>query len=104
MVVVTFNSIEDKIVKFFFNNYSKHQNDSRYFPSIKKKKLLFQLKNKKPIVPSIKEINQNNPSRSAKLRYGFKINNSNDFEELYAKFGNLLDIEKLGFNLWKNFY
>ena len=32
MVVVTFHSIEDKIVKFFFKEYSEIKNTSRYLP------------------------------------------------------------------------
>ena len=33
IAVVTFHSIEDKIVKFFFKNYSELKNSSRYLPS-----------------------------------------------------------------------
>ena len=43
MVIVTFNSIEDKIVKFFFKNYSESQNTSRYLPEASKKIKLFSL-------------------------------------------------------------
>ena len=33
IVVVTFHSIEDKIIKFFFNHYSKNRSKpSRYLP------------------------------------------------------------------------
>ena len=60
-----------------------------------KKKILFKLINKKPILPTEKEINLNPPSRSAKLRYGVKLNNSSDFSELLSKFKYLMDIEDL---------
>ena len=70
IAVVTFHSIEDKIVKFFFKNYSERKNLSRYLPNLNNKKILFTLKNKKPILPSSKEIKINPPSRSAKLRVG----------------------------------
>ena len=51
---------------------------------------------KKPITPSEKEIKINNPSRSAKLRYAIKINEAKNFEnEIYKKFGFLIDIERL---------
>ena len=35
---------------------------------------------KKPILPSLKEIKENPPSRSAKLRYAIKKQNFYDFE------------------------
>ena len=39
IVIVTFHSIEDKIVKFFLKNYSENKNVSRYLPSKMKKKI-----------------------------------------------------------------
>ena len=95
IVIVTFHSIEDKIVKFFLKNYSENKNVSRYLPSIVEKKNLFKLINKKPIIPSINEIKLNPASRSAKLRYGVKLNNHSDFSEFTKKFNYLLDVEKL---------
>ena len=95
IVIVTFHSIEDKIVKFFLKNYSENKNSSRYLPSIKENKHLFKLIEKKPIVPSKKEISLNSPSRSAKLRYATKLNNNYDFSELIQKFNYLLEIENL---------
>ena len=95
IIVVTFHSIEDKIVKFFFKNYSEFKNTSRYLPSKIIKKNLFKLINKKPILPSIKEIKNNPSSRSAKLRYAIKINEGDDFSEFLKKFQNLLNIENL---------
>ena len=93
IVVVTFHSIEDKIAKFFFKNYSENSNNSRYLPTKSKKLNLFKLLKKKPIIPSEREININPASRSAKLRYGIKINNCSDFSELIKKFNYLLEIE-----------
>jgi len=95
IVVVTFHSIEDRIVKFFLRNYSENKNTSRYLPSRTEKKNLFKLINKKPIIPSINEIKFNPASRSAKLRYGIKLNNHSDFSEFTKKFNYLLDIENL---------
>ena len=60
-----------------------------------KKKKLFKLVNKKPIIPSINEIKLNPASRSAKLRYGIKLNDHSDFSDFIKKFNYLLDIEKL---------
>ena len=51
---------------------------------------------KKPIVPSIKEINENPPSRSAKLRYAIKQESFYDFKtDILEKFDYLLEIENL---------
>ena len=72
LVVVTFHSLEDKIVKYFFKSLSENKSISRYVPKLDQPKTLFSLINKKPITPSFKEIKENLPSRSAKLRYVIK--------------------------------
>ena len=96
IVVITFHSLEDKIVKFFFKNYSQEKGISRYLPNLKNTNQIFQLINKKAIVPSDKEVKINKSSRSAKLRYVKKIKDGANFEEFILKFQNLLDIEKIG--------
>ncbi len=95
IAVVSFHSIEDRIVKFFFKHYSEQRNSSRYLPEAKISERCFELINKKPILPSLNEIRQNPPSRSAKLRYGIKINDICDFSEFREKFKNLINIEGL---------
>jgi len=95
IAVVSFHSIEDKIVKFFFKNFSQNKNSSRYIPDQTKEKKFFKLINKKPIFPSEKEIKINPPSRSAKLRYAIKIRHSENFDDFIKKFKHLLDIEDL---------
>ena len=95
IAVVTFHSIEDKIVKFFFKHYSENTNSSRYLPEGKEIKKAFRLINKKPIVASSKEVNLNPPSRSAKLRCAEKIQNLNNFDDFLKKFQYLIDIENL---------
>ncbi len=95
IAVITFHSIEDKIVKFFFRNYSENKSTSRYLPELKKKNKLFKLISKKPILPSNNEILKNPPSRSAKLRYGIKINNSTNFDEFLVKFKSFLEVENI---------
>ena len=102
LVVVTFHSLEDKIVKYYFKTYSeKNKNPSRYVPeSVKEDKRLFHCPQKKPLIASKKEIFFNPPSRSAKLRY--VIRNSNKFifpKDLINKFQNYLDIESIGLKL-----
>ena len=65
-------------------------------PKVENEKLSFKLINKKAITPSIKEIENNPSSRSAKLRAIKRCSlNKIDTEFLYKKFKVLLDIEKL---------
>ena len=98
IVVVTFHSIEDKIVKFFFKEYSEVKNTSRYLPKSTKVKKYFNLEKKKPIIPSYNEIKINPPSRSAKLRFAYKIENGCDFKNFLKNFTYLKDIENLDFD------
>ena len=70
--VVTFHSLEDKIVKYFFKSLSENKSISRYSPVIEQVDTLFNLIQKKPITPSDEEVNENPPSRSAKFRYVIK--------------------------------
>ena len=95
IVVVSFHSIEDKIVKYFFHHYSQNKNSSRYLPEKERKKILFNLPQKKPLIPEKYEILKNPPSRSAKLRYAIKINENQDFSDFKKKFKYLLDIENI---------
>lgn len=70
--VVTFHSLEDRIVKQIFKHYSREWTESEgvfdYNPP------LLELVNKKPITASEEEIKINPPSRSAKLRVARRIN------------------------------
>ena len=97
LAVVTFHSLEDKIVKYFFKSLSENKSVSRYLPKIKQQKILFKMPQKKPIIPSDKEISENLPSRSAKLRYVFKKEDFYEFEtDIHKKFKYLIDIENFG--------
>ena len=100
IAVVSFHSLEDKIVKYFFKNLSEEKSVSRYMPKAKEKINLFKMINKKPTIPSIKEIKENPPSRSAKLRYVIKKEDFYDFEtDILDKFKYLLDIENYSVKL-----
>ena len=100
IAVVTFHSLEDKIVKYFFKSLSENKSISRYQPTKEEKKNLLKLIYKKPIIPSTKEINENPPSRSAKLRFAIKKENFFDFEtDILKKFENLIEIENFSQNL-----
>ena len=97
IVVVTFHSLEDRIVKFFFKNYSEIKTVSRYLPGSKSTNKYLELINKKPITPTQEEIRLNPPSRSAKLRYvQKKIKDGAEFDDFILKFKNLLEIENIG--------
>ncbi len=97
LAVVTFHSLEDKIVKYFFKTLSQDKSISRYVPKLKQPDKLFIMKHKKPILPSEKEIKDNLPSRSAKLRYVVKKNQFYNFDtDIIKKFEHLIAIEKIG--------
>ncbi|QQS38574.1 16S rRNA (cytosine(1402)-N(4))-methyltransferase RsmH [Candidatus Woesebacteria bacterium] len=59
LIVISFHSGEDAVVKKFFFDLKKANKASG---------------NKKPILPSTEEVRQNNKARSAKLRYVIKTN------------------------------
>ncbi len=94
IAVVSFHSIEDKIVKYFFKSLSEEKSVSRYLPKINEKNNLLKVKKKKPIQPSLNEIKINPPSRSAKLRYAIKQTEFYDFKtDILENFKYLLEIE-----------
>ena len=102
IAVVTFHSLEDKIVKYFFKSLSENKSVSRYMPKNEEEVNLFKLINKKPTIPSEKEIKSNPPSRSAKLRYVIKKEDFYDFNtDILDKFNYLIEIEDYSKKLWK---
>lgn len=69
MCVITFHSLEDRIVKNVFKKYSDIDPLVKGLKEIPDAyKPLIKLVNKKPILPSKKELEENSRSRSAKLR------------------------------------
>jgi 16S rRNA (cytosine1402-N4)-methyltransferase len=72
LAVVTFHSIEDRIVKRFFQSRSGSKAGSRYAPLVEDVDAQFILKSRKPIRASEEEIALNPRSRSAKLRIGWR--------------------------------
>ncbi len=67
--VITFHSLEDRIVKKEFKKYSEVNELVKGLPEIPDEyKPLIKLVNKKPITPSDKELRENSRSKSAKLR------------------------------------
>ena len=95
--VVTFNSLEDKIVKYFFKSLSENKSISRYSPIIKQADTLFNLIQKKPIIPSDAELKENPPSRSAKFRYAIKKTDFYNFDtDIEEQFRDYIEIENYG--------
>ncbi len=98
LVVVSFHSLEDKIVKYFFNLCSNlKKNPSRYLPLSENKSDLFKILLKKPLTPNKNEIYQNIRSRSAKLRYA--VRNDKPFfhpSEFEKRFESFLKLEGAG--------
>lgn len=69
IAVITFHSLEDRIVKNIFKKYSDIDPLVKGLKDIPEEyKPLIKLVNKKPILPSQKELEENSRSRSAKLR------------------------------------
>jgi 16S rRNA (cytosine1402-N4)-methyltransferase len=68
LVVVSFHSLEDRIVKEFFTARSKSGGGSRHLPETKRAAPSFRVLTKRPIVPDEAELAANPRARSAKLR------------------------------------
>ena len=74
IAVITFHSLEDRIVKQTFADLASGCTCPRSFPvCVCGKKPSVRLVNKKPILPSKAELDENPRSRSAKLRVAEKI-------------------------------
>jgi 16S rRNA (cytosine1402-N4)-methyltransferase len=71
LVIISYHSLEDKIVKNFINksSFSSDYNKDMYG---RKEEFFFRV-TKKPIVPSREEVKINSRSRSAKLRIGERL-------------------------------
>ena len=96
LIVVSFHSIEDKIVKYYFKNFSKnHSKTNKYLPEINKNLALFDNYKNKIITATSREIKRNPRSRSAKLRVAIRSSDKFiDPIELRNKFKYLTDLEK----------
>ena len=67
--VITFHSLEDRICKQIFNSYAKRKDIPKNLPILPEESLAkLKIITKKPIYPTDKELEENNRSRSAKLR------------------------------------
>ncbi|WP_010530444.1 16S rRNA (cytosine(1402)-N(4))-methyltransferase RsmH [Lentibacillus jeotgali] len=79
IAVITFHSLEDRLCKQAFKKWSTAKPVPRNLPVIPEDhQAPFKLVNKKPVVPSEKEVDENRRSRSAKLRISEKIQEWNE--------------------------
>ncbi|WP_437184402.1 16S rRNA (cytosine(1402)-N(4))-methyltransferase RsmH [Vagococcus proximus] len=71
--VITFHSLEDRIVKTIFKEYSQPKDTPPGLPVIPDEfQPILKLVNRKPVLPSDEELEANNRARSAKLRVAEK--------------------------------
>ena len=70
LVVVSFHSLEDRIVKNFFNERAKAGGGSRHQPETAQRNPSFTILTKRPVTAEDDEVSGNPRARSAKLRAG----------------------------------
>jgi 16S rRNA (cytosine1402-N4)-methyltransferase len=68
LVVVTFHSLEDRIVKNFLVARSQRSGGSRHLPQVAQEAPRFTVLTKRPVKPGDDEVDANPRARSAKLR------------------------------------
>ena len=98
IIIISFHSIEDKIIKYYFTNYSSNKsNPSRYMPIENNQKYSFFEKYKNNfITASPAELLKNPASRSAKLREAIRTDQEFIYpEEFKEKFKKYIDIENV---------
>jgi 16S rRNA (cytosine1402-N4)-methyltransferase len=73
LAVVSFHSLEDRIVKNFFSARARIGSGSRHLPEVKQAAPSFRLLTRKPVTPGEDEMTANPRARSAKLRAGERL-------------------------------
>src|SRR5204863_5129948 len=68
LVVVSFHSLEDRIVKTFFSEHGRVRAGSRHLPETAHAAPSFSILTRKPVIADDDEVSLNPRSRSAKLR------------------------------------
>ena len=97
LIVVSFHSLEDKIIKYFFKNFAKnYSRQNKYLPEKKELNLsLFEIYKNKTFKASKEEIKTNPRARSAKLRVAIRSGAKfQEPEDLKKKFKHFIDLEK----------
>jgi 16S rRNA (cytosine1402-N4)-methyltransferase len=97
LVVISFHSLEDRIVKTFFAERSRVGGGSRHAPEVALAAPSFTVLTRKPVVADDEEINENARARSAKLRAGERTGaeaHGSDLSHLLPRLPALSDIMK----------
>jgi 16S rRNA (cytosine1402-N4)-methyltransferase len=68
LVVVSFHSLEDRLVKSFLSGRSETRGGSRHAPEVKRSAPSFRVLTKRPVTADASEVAQNPRARSVKLR------------------------------------
>lgn len=79
LVVITFHSLEDRMVKLFFKNKGGGQQGSRHLPILNQNHATFAVEGKGLIKASNEEADANPRARSAKMRWG--VRTGQDFQD-----------------------
>ncbi|MDI7863778.1 16S rRNA (cytosine(1402)-N(4))-methyltransferase RsmH [Rhizobiaceae bacterium n13] len=97
LVVVTFHSLEDRIVKKFLSDRSGKAAGSRHMPLVHERAATFEAVGKSMVAASEAEADANPRARSAKLRAGRRTNAPAEAADLSIfDLPNLADLAKLG--------
>jgi len=99
LVVVSFHSLEDRIVKTFLAERSRTQAGSRHHPEVEAPAPTFRLLTKRPVAPDEAETAANPRARSAKLRAAARTQappRAGNAEALLPRLPSLADVMRGG--------
>ena len=99
LVVVTFHSLEDRIVKTFLAERSRTMAGSRHLPEVEAPAPTFRLLTKRPVAPDEAETAANPRARSAKLRAAERTDappRDADLDALLPRLPSLADVVRGG--------
>ena len=82
LIVISFHSLEDRIVKNFLRNSSvSYPKSNRYYPDFNRPNPTFEIVTKKPMIASKNERKNNPRASSAKCRIAIRNDHSNHLKE-----------------------
>jgi 16S rRNA (cytosine1402-N4)-methyltransferase len=96
LVVVSFHSLEDRIVKNFLADRGKVSAGSRHLPEVAQAAPSFEILTKRPVTPDEAEISANPRARSAKLRAAARTKAPAHAEDKPADWPRLSDVLRGG--------
>ena len=97
LVIVSFHSLEDRIVKTFLSRRGEARAGSRHAPELKRETPTFRVLTKRPVTADEAEVARNPRARSAKLRAAGRTEappRSNDISDLLPRLPALADVLK----------